>query len=243
MLKKWFYPIFFAFLFLGLGQNFALEKEVRGADLVDSWKIVGDISPSDATEVATLQKLFDDIALEPSFETWIKNNPQHFDAWKNWEATYRSLGDPVKDILGSGRLSHTDEWNKLIKEIEDAGGEVKFSPGRIAYSPGVTKGSPGQLIIDQDASITALRHEHRHFIDDQAAGYLGFEGVYDINFRVTTEYNAYKLEVQEMLNLGESAATNQLKQNFIDEVTSIINHLNLPITPELQSLVDDLMGL
>jgi len=232
----------------GLEADFEANDQLRQAiaenpDLVDSWKIVDDISPSNATDVSALQRLSDDIALEPSFEAWIKNKPQHFDTWKNWETTYRSLGDPAKDILGSGRISHADEWSQLIKEIEDAGGEVIFSPGRIAYSPGVRKGSPGQLIIDQDASITALKHEHRHFIDDQAAGFRGFEGVYDPNFRVTTEYNAYKIEIQEMLSRGENTAAAALKQNFLDEVNSIKDAIGAPTDPSVQGLINDLMNL
>ena len=27
--------------------------------------------------------------------------------------------------------------------------------------------------------MSALRHEYRHFFDDQAAGFKGFEGVFD----------------------------------------------------------------
>lgn len=38
MLKKWLYPIFFVLLFLGVGQTFALEKEVGGTELVNSWE-------------------------------------------------------------------------------------------------------------------------------------------------------------------------------------------------------------
>ena len=38
ILKKWRYPIFFVLLFLGAGQSFASEKEVKGTDLVNAWK-------------------------------------------------------------------------------------------------------------------------------------------------------------------------------------------------------------
>lgn len=199
--------------------------------------------PTFRTDVTLLQRMSDDIAIEPLFETWIKNNPSKLDAWKVWKGTYNSAGDPVKNVLGSGKVNNTTEWNQLIGEIEAAGGEVVFKPGTIAYAPGTKVGNPGQLQIDPDASITALRHEHRHFLDDQAAGYRGFQGVYDPNFRVTTEYNAYKLEIEAMIDLGESSVVTQLKNNFLDEVTDIQNVVGEVTDPSVAALIDDLMNL
>jgi hypothetical protein len=121
-------------------------------------------------------------------------------------------------------------------------GEVIFRPGTIAYSPGIKKGIPGQLIIDPDASITALKHEHRHFIDDQAAGYKGFEGIFDPNFRITTEYNAYKLEIIAMKDLNERNIVNQLKTNFQQEVNDIMSKMGLP-NHSVLNLIDELMNL
>ena len=48
MLKKWRYPIFFVLLFLGVGQVFAFEKEVRGTDLVNAWKVLDDLGADEA---------------------------------------------------------------------------------------------------------------------------------------------------------------------------------------------------
>jgi len=47
MLKKWLYLIFFVLLFLGVRQSFTLEKEVKGTDLIDSWKKFSDIGSDD----------------------------------------------------------------------------------------------------------------------------------------------------------------------------------------------------
>ncbi|MEL6863052.1 MAG: hypothetical protein AAFP19_01475 [Bacteroidota bacterium] len=218
-------------------------SDIDRVKLVNAWKIIDEVHPTSRADIDLLQKMVDDISVEPYFEVWIKNNPQHFETWTIWPTTYNSLGDPVKDLLGSGRISHTSEWNQLISEMEAAGCIISFRPGSIAYAPGVRRGAPGQLIIDQDASISALRHEHRHFIDDQAAGFRGFEGVYDPNFRVNTEYNAYRLEVEEMLNLGETTIATQLKNNFLEEVNSIQNAIGPVTDPNVEALIDILINL
>ncbi len=229
-----------------------LKKDIllrTGNDLLDflstpngikAWEAM--ISKAYRTDISLLQRMSDDIIAEPTFYTWIKNNASKLDGWKVWMGTYNSLGDPVKNILGSGRVNHATEWNQLINEIEAAGGEVIFRPGTIAYSPGIKKGVPGQLIIDQDASITALRHEHRHFLDDQAAGYKGFEGIFDPNFRITTEYNAYKLEVVAMKDLGHTNVANQLKTNFQQEVNDIMSKMGTP-NQTILNLIDELVNL
>ncbi|MEM9546674.1 MAG: hypothetical protein AAGA77_11920 [Bacteroidota bacterium] len=220
-----------------IGYNLAYVN----ANHVEAWSVMFSKQPF-RTNITLLQRMSDDIALEPLFKTWMKNNPSKLDAWKVWKGTYNSAGDPVKNILGSGKVNNTTEWNQLIGEIEAAGGQVTFRSGDIAYAPGLKKGEPGQLIIDPDASITALRHEHRHFLDDQAAGFKGFEGVFDPNFRVTTEYNAYKLEIEEMLNMGQTSVANQLKTNFQNEVNDIMSKMGTPDQSVLD-LIDNLMNL
>ncbi len=217
-----------------------VEKSAVGCESIKAWEAM--ISKAYRTDISLLQRMSDDIIAEPTFYTWIKNNASKLDGWKVWMGTYNSLGDPVKNILGSGRVNHATEWNQLINEIEAAGGEVIFRPGTIAYSPGIKKGVPGQLIIDQDASITALRHEHRHFLDDQAAGYKGFEGIFDPNFRITTEYNAYKLEVVAMKDLGHTNVANQLKTNFQQEVNDIMSKMGTP-NQTILNLIDELVNL
>ena len=42
MFKKWLHGVFIALLFLGIGQSFALEKEARGTELVNAWKVLDD---------------------------------------------------------------------------------------------------------------------------------------------------------------------------------------------------------
>jgi hypothetical protein len=235
--------LLFSILFINFrieAKNTINKKVAIGAESIKAWEAM--ISKTYRTDISLLQRMSDDIIEEPLFYTWIKNNPSKLDSWKVWQGTYNSLGDPVKGVLGSGKINNTAEWNQLIGEIQAAGGEITFSPGRIAYSPGLKKGEVGQLIIDEGSSITALRHEHRHFLDDKAAGYKGFEGVFDPNFRITTEFNAYKLEVVAMKDLGQTNVVNQLKTNFQQEVNDIMSKMGTP-NQSVLNLIDELMGL
>jgi|GEM_PF-2532673 len=157
--------------------------------------------------------------------------------------TFKFLGDPAKNLLGPGRINNNTEWNSLINEVVNAGGEVIFRQGSIAYSPGLRKGAPGQLIIDPDASISALRHEHRHFIDDKLAGFKGYEGIRDVNFRITSEFSANKLEIQDMIHKRRRDLADQLKQNIRDEVNFIKDNYDIHTTQEVETLIQQLLNL
>jgi|GEM_PF-4927004 len=55
-----------------------------------------------------------------------------------------------------------------------------------------TSGAPGKISITEDASITALMHEQKHFLDDLEMGFLGWEKtVYTPKVRWQMEYDAY----------------------------------------------------
>ncbi|WP_254495152.1 hypothetical protein [Brevibacillus sp. RS1.1] len=94
--------------------------------------------------------------------------------------------DPFRDIYGPGRLSHSEEWDSIIKKAKEEGVEVRILDRDImAYAP---KGNgPGQLNIYEDASISALRHEDQHFLDDKAKGYPAAEVTYEFKNRIIME--------------------------------------------------------
>ena len=139
------------------------------------------------------------------------------------QVAYRkNLADPVRDVLGPGRLSHPDEWHSTLENLKQAGVEIMLTPEeRLAYAPGTRPGNPGQIHLHEDASIGALRHEYQHFLDDQAAGFLGTRGLYDLAFRKKTEQNAYGIEISMMEQLGEQPAAKQLRQNLSDELARL----------------------
>ncbi|NML65106.1 hypothetical protein HHL22_07790 [Hymenobacter sp. RP-2-7] len=139
------------------------------------------------------------------------------------QTAYRkNLADPVRDILGPGRLSHPEEWSSTLASLKQAGVEIMLSfEERLAYAPGTMPGRPGQIHLHEDASIGALRHEYQHFLDDQNAGFLGTRGLYDLNFRRQTEINAYGLEIKMMEQMGEREAVAQLQQNLSAELAKL----------------------
>ncbi|WP_177206973.1 hypothetical protein [Bacillus sp. 491mf] len=78
--------------------------------------------------------------------------------------------DPLRDVFGRGSESNPEEWNKLINELEENGVEVVPGEGAMGYGP-LRKGESEQILIDLDASMSALRHEYSHFLEAKANGF------------------------------------------------------------------------
>ena len=83
----------------------------------------------------------------------------------------KNEADPMRDALGSGRISDPDEWDPILQQLEDSGVEIKYRDRDMAYAPGLEEGDPGQIIIDPDAFLSALKHGYQHFLDAQAEGF------------------------------------------------------------------------
>jgi hypothetical protein len=79
--------------------------------------------------------------------------------------------DPVRTLFGPGRLSHPEEWNATIALLRREGVDVSYRPGAMGYW--AVPDTPGRMLLDPEMSISALRHETRHFLDDKALGYPG----------------------------------------------------------------------
>lgn len=85
------------------------------------------------------------------------------------------------------------------------------------------KGEPGQLLIDPDASFSALQHELSHFIQAQRQGFpSAVEKYEDWNGRIADEYKAYSIEISEAKELGLENVVKQLQKNFEAEKQYII---------------------
>ena len=118
---------------------------------------------------------------------------------------FNSIADPVADLLGSAEKSHPLRLKEITDYIKSRGGEIVYKNHEVlGYSPGLRKGQPGQLHIHHEASISAWEHELKHFLDDEAAGFLGMQSVYDINYRISTEINAYRTEIDFIRTLGKN---------------------------------------
>jgi len=74
---------------------------------------------------------------------------------------------------GAGKLSHPVEWEKMLFEMETNGVEIEFQENVFAYEPNIKGKAAGKLVIDRNSSISALRHEHQHFLEDRANDYPG----------------------------------------------------------------------
>ncbi|MGM5632116.1 hypothetical protein O2K51_14550 [Apibacter raozihei] len=133
---------------------------------------------------------------------------------------YNSKADPVADFLGPGKESHPVEWQTMIDDLKANGLEIKYREGNLAYSP--EKGRPGQMILDPDASYSALKHEYQHYIDNMENGKLGMgDYLQDPYKRIEMETNVYNKEIELANEMGNKELANeleQLKQNEIDYI-------------------------
>ena len=108
---------------------------------------------------------------------------------------YHVDDDPLREIFGPARLSHSWEFRQSLAELRRAGAEIDLRPGAMAYSPAT--GEPGRFIFDPDASIGALRHEMRHFRNARDDGYPGLRYYLEVPARQwRMEYRAYLEELK-----------------------------------------------
>ena len=118
------------------------------------------------------------------------------EAEKRDKPTFRSGSDSAREYYGPGRASHPAAWRQALADLERAGADISWRPGQLGYSPG--DGRPGRVILDPDASYSALRHEARHFWDDRSRGWPGL--VYYLYRQPDEfwqlEYNGYLEEIK-----------------------------------------------
>jgi len=97
---------------------------------------------------------------------------------------------------------------------------VEFRAGTLAFSP--TRGAPGKVILDPNASISAVRHEAGHFFDDIGLGSPGM-GYYMQNpsVRWASEYSSYMREIRAARLIGERDAARALLWDARAEKTAI----------------------
>lgn len=136
---------------------------------------------------------------------------------------FTTPADPIRDILGAGKLSHPEEWNRMINEMREAGCEIIEREGVMAYGP-LKKGEAGQLLIDPNASISALMHEYTHFLEAKSNGYPSAAEAYmDWQKRIDEEWKCYSKEIEFAEELGLNDVVEQLIKNFEEEKQDIIN--------------------
>lgn len=106
-------------------------------------------------------------------------------------------GDYTYEISGRAIDSHPEEVAEMKRVLEENGIELrKPENNTMAYSPAVSEFHKGQMIISDEASIGAWRHEYQHFLDDMASGWKGFRLMEDPHINWKMEYRAYMKEIK-----------------------------------------------
>lgn len=141
----------------------------------------------------------------------------------NVDNVLRKNADPMASVLGPGKDSHPKEWNRILSKLENDGVEIVYREGVFGYSP--SKGQAGQMLIDENASITALMHEYQHYVDDKVADFPGMEYHFQTKNRLKMELNAYMKEIHFAESIGRKDTANELFKNYMDERNLLTSHL------------------
>lgn len=112
------------------------------------------------------------------------------------ENAFYTKEDPMREVFGSGIKSHPEEVEKILKMCDDKGVKVIHRRGVMSYQPNPTSGLPGQLVIDDDASYSAWKHEERHILDDEETRWSGFRIFMDKEKAIKFEVDAYDVEIE-----------------------------------------------
>jgi hypothetical protein len=132
-----------------------------------------------------------------------------------------SDADLLRARIGAAHTSHADEYASILRQLREAGVDIDFRPGNLAYSP--ARGGPGRIILDPDASMGAVRHEFRHFLDIQDAGFPGF-GPYYTNRQAFArlEVRGYLEEIRLARELGHHDLVPQIVQQMRERVQEVL---------------------
>ena len=124
--------------------------------------------------------------------------------------------DPIRDIIGTGINSNSEEWYSIIEDIENKGGSINYSSSdTLVYGPSTMSGKPGEITINTEASLSALKHEYQHFLDDYESGWQGMRIMWmEPEIRYQWEVNAYKIEVDIAKEKGLGNVIEQLVENL-----------------------------
>jgi hypothetical protein len=110
---------------------------------------------------------------------------------------FLSGADPVAKKYGAAIDNYLTEFEVSHQKLINEGVDFHARKNQFAYSPNSQAGNPGSFIFDLDGSIGALRHEMKHFADDQALGYPGLSHYLqnpELFWRI--EYRGYMEEIK-----------------------------------------------
>jgi hypothetical protein len=137
---------------------------------------------------------------------------------------FSSQADPLFDSLGHAKFSHPEEYQAIMADLQRSGVNVKNGGSGIAFSPNPGGGARGnEVLLPDEFSISALRHEYGHFLDHQALGNPRYIKYFE-NPRLiaNTERRQYLGEVRFSREVGDVNARRTLTQNYLNERNSIV---------------------
>lgn len=138
---------------------------------------------------------------------------------------FNSGGDRLIDSMGPARINSPAEYNLIINDLRSNGVDISLRAGQFAYGPAPSGGRPGNIVFDPDASLSAIRHEYGHFLDDKALGFPGQRYYYENpSARLSTERSQYLGEIRTARELGDQIARRQLIQDYLSEKKYLIDN-------------------
>ena len=123
---------------------------------------------------------------------------------------FRDDEDFLYKVLGAALVNNKSEIDEIMRVLETRGDGVRLvDDGSMYYNPG-SGGRPGKIIIDRNASIGAWMHEYRHFLDDEADGFIGLKALMDLDVYWGREYNGYMEEYRIAESLRRTDIMNEI---------------------------------
>ena len=131
------------------------------------------------------------------------------------KSSFHSYGDHLCKKLGSARENNHDELDEIIKSVESKGGKFEFHKEPTRMVTDVYKGHPATIKMYEEASIAAVKHEYRHFLDDEANGYPGLS-YYIKDNDIFFEYE--KRGYEEELKIARENGFEQEEKEILEEI-------------------------
>lgn len=133
----------------------------------------------------------------------------------NTDNSFHSYGDSLWKKLGSAKDNNPEELEDIINLIESKGGKIEFHKESGRMVTDVYKGHPATIKIYENASIAAVKHELRHFLDDEANGYPGFSYYIKDN---DVFFNYEKRGYEEELIIARKYGFKQEEKEILEEI-------------------------
>tara|TARA_B100000745_G_scaffold219121_1_gene145862 strand:+ start:177 stop:839 length:663 start_codon:yes stop_codon:yes gene_type:complete len=151
--------------------------------------------------------------------------PQPMRAPKNNGLRFNSQADPLFDSMGPAHISHPAEYKAILNDLEANNVSIKYGNGSIAFSPNTAGGPLGnEILLPNEFSISALRHEYGHFLDHQALGSPRYiEYFKKPELILSTERRQYLGEIRTAREVGDRSARRTLIENYLNEKNYIID--------------------